>query len=71
MNQAKLGTMVNGSNCYSSKVVVNDPNLVQQKKTAIRLAGPSKFQVIFFSLNQLLFGLFFGTIVVIVFLGCV
>ncbi|XP_076908953.1 uncharacterized protein LOC143566050 [Bidens hawaiensis] len=49
MNRAKLGTMVNGSNCYSSsssKVVINDPKLLHQKKAAIRLAGPSKFQVI-------------------------
>ncbi|KAJ0538128.1 hypothetical protein HanHA300_Chr08g0271421 [Helianthus annuus] len=44
MNRAKLGTMVNGNNCYSSKVVVNDPKLLHQKKAAIRLAGPSKFQ---------------------------
>ncbi|MFS7889868.1 putative 5'-nucleotidase [Helianthus anomalus] len=44
MNQAKTETMVNG---YSSKlVVVDDPKLLQQKKAAIRLMGPSKFQVI-------------------------
>lgn len=51
---AEMGTMVNGSNpnccSSSSKVVINDPNLLQQKKAAIRLAGPSKFQV-FISLN--------------------
>ncbi|KAJ0725465.1 putative 5'-nucleotidase [Helianthus annuus] len=44
MNQAKTETMVNG---YSSKaVVVDDPKLLQQKKAAIRLMGPTKFQVI-------------------------
>ncbi|KAL8257818.1 hypothetical protein R6Q59_029859 [Mikania micrantha] len=43
MNQPK---MANGSNCYSANVVINDPKLLHQKKAAIRLAGPSKFQVI-------------------------
>ncbi|XP_042753467.1 uncharacterized protein LOC111906958 isoform X2 [Lactuca sativa] len=46
MSQAEMVKMVNGSNCCSSKVVINDPKLLHQKKTAIRLAGPSKFQVI-------------------------
>ncbi|XP_076937537.1 uncharacterized protein LOC143605355 [Bidens hawaiensis] len=44
MNQTK--TMVNGSNCNSSNVVIDNPNLLHQKKAAIRLAGPSKLQVI-------------------------
>ncbi|KAD2804681.1 hypothetical protein E3N88_38058 [Mikania micrantha] len=43
MNQPK---MANGSNCYCANVVINDPKLLHQKKAAIRLAGPSKFQVI-------------------------
>ncbi|KAL4575324.1 hypothetical protein LXL04_022166 [Taraxacum kok-saghyz] len=46
MSQAEITKMVNGSKCCSSKVVINDPKLLNQKKTAIRLAGPSKFQVI-------------------------
>ncbi|KVI05072.1 HAD-like domain-containing protein [Cynara cardunculus var. scolymus] len=46
MNQAEIGAMVNGSKCCSSKVVINDPKLLHHKKTSIRLAGPSKFQVI-------------------------
>ncbi|XP_076922842.1 uncharacterized protein LOC143584752 [Bidens hawaiensis] len=44
MNQAK--TMANGSNSYSSNVVIDDPKLLHQKKAAIRLARPSKLQVI-------------------------
>ncbi|GJW73398.1 7-methylguanosine phosphate-specific 5'-nucleotidase A [Tanacetum coccineum] len=42
MKKAEMGTMVNGSN----KVVVNDPKLLGEKKEAIRVAGPAKFQVI-------------------------
>ncbi|KAI7749576.1 hypothetical protein M8C21_021878, partial [Ambrosia artemisiifolia] len=46
MNQTKTETMVNGSNSCSLKAVIDDPKLLHQKKTAIQLAGPSKFQVI-------------------------
>lgn len=42
MKKGELGTMVNGSN----KVVINDAKLLGEKKEAIRVAGPAKFQVI-------------------------
>lgn len=35
--------VVNGS---ESQVIVDDPNLLQKKISAIRLAGPAKLQVI-------------------------
>ncbi|KAJ9553807.1 hypothetical protein OSB04_017852 [Centaurea solstitialis] len=46
MNQSEIGPIVNGSKCCSTKAVVDDPDSLHRKKTAIRLAGPSKFQVI-------------------------
>lgn len=67
MSQAEMVKMVNGSNCCSSKVVINDPKLLHQKKTAIRLAGPSKFQV-FYSKPFRYLGLF--TILVALIMSC-
>lgn len=42
MKKGEMGTMINGSN----KVVINDAKLLGEKKEAIRVAGPAKFQVL-------------------------
>lgn len=45
-NQAQMEqVVVNGSE--SHLVVVDNPNLLQKKMSAIRLAGPAKLQVLF------------------------